>query len=136
MGRRHARESTMKLLFQMGVNENYSEEEIETFIKNNNFRDEELGYIRSTARAIIENLANIDEKIQKHSKKWKINRIAKVDLAIIRIAVYEILYKDDIPFKVSINEALEIGKKYSTDEAGKFINGILGSLVRTIDSNE
>ena len=66
---------------------------------------------------------------------WELHRLAKIDLCILRIAIYEIIYREDIPIEVSINEAIEIGKTYSTDESSKFINGVLGGFVRRRDKN-
>ena len=74
---------------------------------------------------------SIDEHIQNNIEGWDIHRLARVDLSILRIAIYELLYRDDIPVQVSINEAIEISKKYSTEDSSKFINGILGGFVRT-----
>lgn len=135
MGRKNARENTMKLLFQMDIKNEYSNNEIDIFLDNNVLRDEEKDYISKTCEYIINNLEKIDNMIQKYAKGWKISRFAKVDLAILRISVYEILYREDIPIEVSINEALEVSKKYSTVESSKFINGILGSLVRGLDKH-
>ena len=79
-----------------------------------------------------ENSSEIDNYIKRFVKDWSFNRIAKVDLAILRLAICEILYCDDIPACVSINEGIELAKKYSGEKAGKFINGILGRLVRSL----
>lgn len=130
MGRKLARESAMKLLFQMELNNDYSSDNIELFIENNDFENDEKEYIIKTINQLVENIDLIDGEIEKYAVGWKINRIPKVDLAILRIAIYEILYRDDIPIEVSINEAVDISKKYSTKESSKFINGVLGSFVR------
>ena len=79
-------------------------------------------------RGAIEHRAEIDPQIQKHARNWDLHRMAAVDRNILRLAVYEMLYRDDIPPVVSINEAVDIAKKYSTDDSGKFVNGILDSL--------
>ncbi len=80
--------------------------------------------------AIRENKDAIDELINTFTKGWKTARMPKVDLAILRLAVGEILYQEALPPQVSINEAVNIAKKYSTEESGKFINGVLGAIVR------
>lgn len=136
MGRKVARESAMKFLYQMDVNKDYSISEIDKFLEYGEYNDEEYEYIKEVTEFVIENTEDIDNKIVKFAQGWKINRFAKVDLAILRIAIYEILNRDDIPKEVSINEALEISKKYSSSESGKFLNGILGSFVRAMDNNE
>ncbi len=130
MGRKLARESAMKLLFQMEMNNDFSTESINVFFDNNEFTDDEKEYIIHTINQVNNNLETIDKKIEKYALGWKINRIPKVDLSILRIAIYEILFRKDIPVEVSINEAIDISKKYSTSESSKFINGLLGSVVR------
>ncbi len=136
MSRKLARESAMKLLYQMDIKNEYSNEEINHFITSNKFNDDEKKYILGAADYLTENVKEIDDIISKHAHAWKIDRLAKVDLAILRIAVYEIITRDDIPLKVSINEALEISKKYSAQESSKFINGILGSIVKECCKDE
>lgn len=136
MSRKIAREETMKLLYQMDVNNDYSNEIVDFYVGLNNFLDDEIEYIYHAIDTIIKNLEKIDLEIKKYIKGWSINRLAKVDLAILRISIYEIIYREDIPIEVSINEAIEIAKKFSTDESSKFINGILGSFVRKDVKNE
>lgn len=130
MGRKLARESAMKLLFQMDVNNDFSSESIDLFFDNNDFTSDEKEYIIHTVNQIHEHIETIDSNIEKFALGWKINRIPKVDLSILRIAIYEILFREDIPVEVSINEAIDISKKYSTNESSKFINGLLGTIVR------
>lgn len=92
----------------------------------------DINYLNKTTLDIINNLETIDKKIEDNSKTWKINRIAKIDLSILRVALAEILYNELIPNATSINEAVKISKKYSADESYKFINGILGSVCRSL----
>lgn len=133
MGRRNARESAMKLLYQLELNKSYDEEIIEVFFENEKFTDDEKEYIIDSINTVNENLDIIDQKIEKHIEGWKKDRLSRIDLATLRIAIYEIMYRDDIPTEVSINESIEISKKFSSDEASKFINGVLGSFVRSKD---
>ncbi len=79
-------------------------------------------------RGTLEHLSEIDALIKKHTKNWQLHRIATVDRNILRLAIYEMLYREDIPPVVSINEAIEIAKKYSTEESGRFVNGILDKI--------
>lgn len=130
MGRKRAREGAMKLLYQMELNDDFSDESKEVYLENFTFNDSETEYIVDAFGQIKESLEEIDKHISIHLEGWNINRLAKIDLTILRIAVYEIVYRKDIPVEVSINEAIEIAKKYSTDESFKFINGILGEFVR------
>ena len=76
-------------------------------------------------RGVIEKWTELDGQIAKHAKNWTLHRIAAVDRSILRLAIYEMLFREDIPPVVSINEAIDIAKRYSTDESGKFVNGIL-----------
>ncbi|WP_427339201.1 transcription antitermination factor NusB [Caloranaerobacter sp. DY30410] len=130
MSRKIAREAAVKLLYQMEINEDFSKQTKEDYLKNNRFKEDEIEYLNRVFEHLIEQLPIIDSKIEKYSEGWKINRIAKVDLSILRLAIFEIMYMDDIPIEVSINEALEISKKYSTEESSRFINGLLGGFVK------
>jgi N utilization substance protein B len=133
MGRKKTREALMQLIYQMDLNKNFSKEEVINFLDNFDLNENETNYLKESAYGVIDNLDNINELIEKYTQGWTLDRLPKVDLSILRIAFYEILYRDDIPVEVSINEAIEIAKKYSTPEAFKYINGILGSFVRDND---
>lgn len=136
MGRKQAREGTMQLLFQMGINNDYSEESLESYLDNFSFDKSETEYILDAVDKILENREDIDNHIREHIKGWEIERLANVDLSILRIAIYEVLYREDIPVQVSINEAIEISKKYSTEDSYRFINGVLGGFVRSLDKKD
>mgnify|MGYP001486545678 CR=1 FL=1 len=135
MGRKQAREGTMKLIYQMEVNDDFSEEALSLFFENFPFDQSEKEYIIDAYNKIKDNIEEIDNLMENTLEGWKINRLAKIDLAILRIALYEILYRNDIPVEVSINEAIETAKKYSSEDSYKFINGVLGSIVRTLDKD-
>ncbi len=115
----------------MDLNDDFSTDKLDLFIENHEFQGDEVDYIKRTVPDILDKLEVVDETIEKNLKGWTMARLAKVDRQILRIAVYEFLYKDDIPEEVSINEAVEIGRLYSSDEAPKFINGILGTIYRS-----
>ncbi len=129
MRRKTAREIAMQLIFQMLIQDDYSNEMIAKLLQKISEENEQLSYIKNIVLRFTQNMQEIDSLIEENSPDWKLNRMAKVDLAILRVAVTEILYFDDIPESVSINEAVEIAKKFSTEESGSFINGILGSIV-------
>ena len=99
------------------------EEELE------NIKEEDKKYLTGKVDAILSHLESIDAEINDKSVGWKTSRMAKVDLAILRLAVYEIRYEEDIPEKVSINEAVELAKKYGTDDSSSFVNGVLAKFV-------
>lgn len=122
----------MQILYQMDITKDYSLEHLAVFLENFDFADDEIIYIKKTLPQIISNMETIDEIISKHLEGWSINRLAKVDKEILRVAVYEFLFREDIPKEVSINEAIEISKEYGGKDSFKFINGILGSIYRNM----
>lgn len=131
MNRSEARDMAFKFLYQVEIQKENNEEAINLFFENNEVQDKEgKKYITNVAEGINENLENITEVIKKNLKQdWKIERISKVTLAILKLAIYEILYAK-IPFKVVINEAVELAKKYGEDTSPTFVNGILASVVK------
>lgn len=131
MSRKRARIGVMQALFSMDLNDDFSTDKLELFMENHEFQGDEVDYIKRTVPDILDKLEVVDETIEKNLKGWTMARLAKVDRQILRIAVYEFLYKDDIPEEVSINEAVEIARLYSSNEAPKFINGILGTIYRS-----
>ena len=131
MSRKRARIGAMQALFAMDINDDFSTDKLEVFMENNNFQGDEVDYINRVVPDILDKLEVVDETIEKNLKGWTMARLAKVDRQILRIAVYEFLFKDDIPPEVSINEAVDIARLYSSDDAPKFINGILGTIYRS-----
>lgn len=131
MSRKKARIGAMQALFSMDINDDFSIESLNLFMENNLFLGDEVDYINRVVPDILDKMDVVDSTIEKNLKGWTIQRLAKVDRQILRIAVYEFLYKDDIPPEVSINEAVEIARVYGSDDSPKFINGILGSIYRS-----
>lgn len=122
--RSEEREQAFCLLFQSLFN---TDENFEIYEEN----IESVGdYARSIALGVEEKKDNLDGLIEKYSKGWKVKRLPKVNLAILRLAAYEILFVDDAPESVAINEAVELAKKYSGESDYSFINGVLGALVK------
>lgn len=91
---------------------------------------DDLLYIQDVSGGVKARQDELDARIEKYLVGWSLERLARVDLAILRLAAYEIFYRDDIPGPVAVNEAVELSHQFSTEEAGGFINGVLGSLVR------
>ena len=118
MRRTEAREFFMQLLFQMEVQNDYSKEIKGRFVQENMKDSNQLEYFNQLFDAVIEHLETIDEKLESLSDNWKINRMAKVDLAILRLSVAELLYLEDVPDSASINEAVDMAKKFSGDDSG------------------
>ena len=125
--RREEREQVFILLFEKSFNSDTDMEQLYDFaIENEVITGSD--FVKTLLNKTWENIEEIDGNIEKFSVGWKINRISKVALAVLRLAVCEILYFDDIPVGVSINEAVELCKKYAAKEDSSFVNGILGSL--------
>lgn len=132
MNRSEIREQAFKLIYSLEIQKKEPiEEQIELYLESNEIKDKKaITYIEDAVKGIEKNKEEIILKIEKNLKQdWKIERISKVDLAILKLAIYEIKYTD-IPFKVAINEAVELGKKYGEDTSKNFINGILASVVK------
>jgi N utilization substance protein B len=126
-----ARELLMQMLFQMDCLGDFSESARDRFI-NDFFEDKaQLSYVYRAHAIVRDNKDALDSKIETGSENWKVYRMAKVDLSILRIAAAEIFHMDDIPDSVSANEAVELAKTYGGDESPKFVNGILGKLIRS-----
>ena len=93
-------------------------------------------YFKPVIKGVIENQSDIDGYISRNSKEWEFSRIGKMDAAIMRVAVYELLKREDIPSVVTINEAIELAKKYSSEKAGTYINGVLGGILNEIEKEK
>ena len=139
MSRREMREQVFKLLFRVEFNdENAMLEQKELFFDEDGVavsEDDSItvsenvkAEISDKYEKIAGKLAQIDEMINEKAEGWKTGRMGKVDLTILRLAVYEIVYDDDIPTQVAINEAVELAKKFGRDESGKFVNGVLAKF--------
>ena len=132
MNRSAMREEAFKMIYSMQIQKvENKEEQIELYIESNNINNKEAQeYIKDVAFGIEKHQENIDNQIKQNLKEnWRIERISKIDLSILRLAIYEIEYKE-IPYKVAINEAVELAKKYGEDTSKNFVNGILASIVK------
>jgi len=126
--RRQARELAMQALFYIDMQDNVSFQMLESFCDNFRPPEKVRPFFLKLVNGVLEARGEIDTLIERYSKNWKIHRMACVDRNVMRIAVYELLYCGDIPPKVSINEAVDVGKKFGTEESGAFINGIMDSI--------
>ncbi|MBW2037609.1 MAG: transcription antitermination factor NusB [Deltaproteobacteria bacterium] len=126
--RRRSRELAMQVLFQMEINKDDSMEAVELFCKHFKVSRKLRPFLLKLVQGVKQYQAEIDGLIDGFSDKWKISRMCGVDRNLLRLAVYELLYCDDIPAKVTINEAIEIAKRFGTENSGAFINGILDSI--------
>lgn len=124
MNRKEAREAVFGLLFETEFRAEETAEDV--FASSTENREIEVNdYIRSTYFGVIEHIESIDELITRHARGWKVSRIAPVTRTILRLCVYEMLYCDDIPENVSLNEAIELCKKFDDEKARAFLNGVL-----------
>lgn len=132
--RTHARELALQMLYQIDAQGTDALAQAESFLREQAPGDEEVvAFARALIHGTVEALGAIDEVIEKAAQNWKLSRMAIVDRNILRMAVYELLYAEDIPAKVTINEAIEMGKRFSTQQSGAFINGILDRIRRERD---
>ena len=131
MNRSIARELAFKLLYQIEIQKEANKEDIELFFENNEINSMQAKeYINDIIDGINKNSKEILDKISKNLKQdWKIERLSKVNLALLKLAIYEIKYKE-VPYKVVINEVVELAKKYGEETSHLFVNGILASVVK------
>ncbi len=143
--RRQTRECAMQLIYEMEVQKDFSDEMQSSFLallqQLRDYDDQrdwdkdasypiEKSYFSKVMEAVTSNLPEIDELITSSMDNWKIDRISKVDLAVLRLSAAEIKYLDEIPDSVSINEAIELAKKFGSEDSGKFVNGVLGRVAK------
>lgn len=130
MTRRALRENIFRILFRLEFNTiEEMEEQIDFSLSDiGDIEEEDREYIVDKTNRIISLIDEIDPVIEEISHGWTIERLGKAELTILRIAIYEMKYDEDIPFKVAINEAVELSKKYCNQDAGSFINGILAKV--------
>lgn len=128
MNRRELREHIFKLLFLKEFNEDREmPKQLELYFDSlAELAEEDQAYMEKKYGAVCEKMEEIDELLEHASKGWKTTRMSRVDLAILRLGTYEARYDDNIPVKVAINEAVELGKMFGGEESARFINGVLG----------
>jgi len=139
ISRREIREKALQALFQIETNRDLDKDEaIQNALNSNQENQEEMDellpvpeYLDELVSGVLEHQEEIDRMITKHLRNWSIKRLAKTDLLILRIGVYELLYQQETPANVVMNEAIEITKEYSDEDASKFVNGVLSSVHRT-----
>lgn len=130
MSRKKARDNAFKCVYQLEFMDKHEIDKIIEYcvIENENAKDEEE-YIKEVLNGICDNLEEIDNIILSKLKNWSISRVAKIDLAILRLAIYEIKYMTDIPVKVTANEAVELAKTYGNPDSKSFVNGVIAKVI-------
>ncbi len=130
MNKSEIREEIFKLTYSLEVQKNESDEQIDVFLEDSEMSEKVKNEVKETVVRIIELSSDIEKEISKNLKsEWNIDRISKINMSILKIAIYEIVYKK-LPYKISINEAVELAKKYGEDTSASFINGVLASVVK------
>lgn len=131
MGRRELREQIFKLLFRIEFNERDAmNEQRELFFDDDEMKtsEKEEAYISTKYDKVVEKMSLIDRQINEKAEGWDVTRMGKVELTILRLAIYEILFDEEIPTGVAINEAVELAKKFGQDGSGSFVNGVLAKF--------
>lgn len=124
MRRRVAREKALQALFQIDI----SGIETEVALKNVLEKEKINPFLQNLVEGTVENLQEIDAKISEHLERWSLERLGKVDLNILRIGAYELLFSEDVPANVAINEAIEVAKRFGDEKSSKFVNGVLSKI--------
>lgn len=134
MLRSQIREEIFKILFRLPFNseEEMAEQIVFSLEELEGKSPDNLNYIKNKANAVLTQIETIDQKIAECCEGWNLNRIGKAEITIMRIAVYEILFEEDVPCSVAINEAVELTKLYCDEDAKGFVNAVLGKVVKSI----
>lgn len=125
------REYAFMLLYELEIQKEFSEENIEIFLENNEIVDKDARkYIRKIVKGVKENEEELEKKIaEKLKPEWKLERISKINIALLKLSIYEMLYAN-VPYKIAINEIIELAKTYGEDNSASFINGVLANVVK------
>ena len=144
MGRKEAREIALHLVFELSFKDFVDDEMLPDRLEKSvmeslagdialyagELTEDQKAYITSTVTGVCGNYVFLDAKIKEHSENWDLNRLTHMTLSVLRLALYEMSYVDDVPVATAINEAVELAKKYESKEAASFINGVLGAAAR------
>ena len=129
MTRNEAREILMQIMYEMDTTKNMNKETV-TALTKERLSGNHIERGCDLLCSIVDNIESVDEEINKFSKSWKTGRMPKVDLAVIRLAVGELKFAEDVPDAVAINEAINLAKKYSTDQSSRYVHGVLGAIAK------
>ena len=132
--RRKSREIAVQILYQIEIMEQTPLQGIKLFLNNFPVKENTVSYARELVFGVCDKIDELDSEIEKFSQHWKTDRMTSIDRNILRLATYELLFNKEIPEKVSINEALEIAKRFSSNDSSSFINGVLDAIAKSIKS--
>lgn len=143
MKRRLARELTVQSMYHMEMNEVSAAEAIEMLLQEAAADNESevvlsdtaklRDYVKKLVEGAWEHRKALDELLAEYLKGWQVSRLSRVDRQILRLAAYEMVFLDDVPAKVAVNEAIELSKHFGTEESGKFVNGVLGRIIQELE---
>jgi N utilization substance protein B len=140
MNRHQSREKAIQVLFSIDMTQADPQDVLTNLLEEDDEQSAQgaksIEFLTELVEGTLAHQAEIDQAISQYLRGWTMGRLANVDRAILRLAGYEMMYRDDIPIKVSLNEAIELAKIYGTDDSPKFINGVLSSLVKQLEKNE
>ena len=132
MSRIETREAVVFFVYQFDFRSETIDEQISIYVNSNEELKDDIEYFTNTVKGIVANRDSLDESISKYLKNWTLDRIPRLDKAILETAIYEISYNEDIPTGVAINEAVKLAKKYGTDDSYSYINGVLSSYEKSL----
>jgi transcription antitermination factor NusB len=130
--RRVAREAALETLYRLDLVKDEPDDTIDEILNRKNPSEEAEAYLRRLVQAVLDHAAEVDEVLVRHLRRWRLDRLKYLDRAILRLGCAEMLYFDDVPPKVSINEAVDIARKYGDDDSGRFVNGVLDGIYREV----
>lgn len=130
MSRRLARQVAFQTLFQIDLGKNEVDEALAYRLSEVDLAEEDFNYVKRAVQGVCTQTSALDKQINAVSKGWEVHRLGSIDRSILRLAIYEIVFMDDIPVRVSVNEAVELAKEFGDEDSPRFINGVLGTVVR------
>lgn len=131
MNRRKAREKALQILFQHDLNDQDFKQAMQDFLQQNNNDP----FLTKIVEGVAKQMTTIDQTLSDHLDHWSIDRLASVEKTVLRIAIYEIAFMEDIPNNVAINEAVELAKKFGEEKSGTFVNGVLSKIINNRKEN-
>jgi len=130
--RRRSRESALQVLYQWDLTQQDAQRGLAHFEEHFLFLKEKDAFLERIVQGVLEHCHEIDRLIEQYSENWRLNRISPIDRTILRIAIFELLYCEEIPPKVALNEAVDLGKRFGSENSGSFINGILDRILNEV----
>jgi N utilization substance protein B len=130
LSRRQARELAFQALFQIDLGRNTPEFALRYARNETDLPEKSLDFLNDMVNGTARHAKEIDDLLMRFSEGWPLERMSGTDRNILRMAIYELIYREDVPVSVTVNEAVELAKHYGDDDSGKFVNGILGNIIR------